>query len=347
MITSRVTCHWNSNGRIPNTSTADVESKSALLLGLIIALEDVNTEFFMRDLTCVIGAVGSGKSALIQMLAGELPPSMGTLTRRRNISVAYAPQDPWIMNGTVKENILLGLEFDSATYSSVIRACGLDVDLVQLCHGKDTIVGDCGVQLSGGQRSRIALARAFYRDADIILLDDPLSAVDSRVGRVLFYSAIQDLGVKRGKCGIVVTLQHQFIGDSRCIMMSGGRIACIGSYQACVQASDGKLTFAVQNQSSNDLFKLELNVKMNDEKKEDFLSEAASDTERDLKTSENTDNHKELRVVGEVKRATYLNYARAMPGGIVSGIFMMILFTATQGAVLVCIAALGRWSELC
>ena len=94
------------------------------------------------------------------------------------------------------------------------------------------------------------MARAFYRDADIILLDDPLSAVDSRVGRVLFYSAIQDLGVRRGKCVVLVTHQHQFIGDSRCIMMSGGRVACVGSYQSCVEASDGKLTFAAQHNSA-------------------------------------------------------------------------------------------------
>jgi len=132
------------------------------------------------------------------------------------------------------------------------------------------------------------LARAFYRDADIILLDDPLSAVDSRVGRVLFYSAIQDLGVRRGKCVVLVTHQHQFIGDSRCIMMSGGRVACVGSYP----------------------------------------SDATLDGGGDTKTSDGkADDYKEKRVVGEVKRSTFLNYSRAMPGGIISGILMVSFVT--------------------
>ncbi|KAL3796991.1 hypothetical protein ACHAW5_002761 [Stephanodiscus triporus] len=321
---------------------------SATSSGLIVALEDVNVDFRMGDLTCVIGAVGSGKSAMIQMLAGELPPSLGSIRRRRGTSVAYAPQDPWIMDGTVRENILLGFNYDSETYSTVIRACGLHVDLEQLRDGDDTIVGDRGVQLSGGQRARIALARAFYRDADIILLDDPLSAVDSRVGRVLFYSAIQDLGVKRGKCVVLVTHQHQYIGDSRCIMMSGGRIACVGSYQTCVEASDGKLTFAAQHHSSNDLVKLDSSeAKPIDLREEATSSVTTLDKEGDPESSDgNIDDHKEVRVVGEVKRTTFLNYLRAMPGGIISGILMMILFTATQAAVLACIATLGRWSEL-
>lgn len=110
------------------------------------------------------------------MLAGELPPSSGTLKRKQGSTIAYAPQDPWIMDGTVRENILLGKPYDSDFYSSIVNACGLNVDFAQLRDGEDTIVGDRGVQLSGGQRARLALARAFYRDADIMLLDDPLSA---------------------------------------------------------------------------------------------------------------------------------------------------------------------------
>lgn len=179
------------------------------------------------------------------------------------------------------------------------------------------------------QRARIALARAFYRDADIILLDDPLSAVDSRVGRVLFYSAIQDLGVKRGKCVVLVTHQHQFIGDSRCIMMSGGRIACVGSYQTCVDASNGKLTFAAQHHSSSDLAKLDTSeAKPIDLREEAMSSVATLDKEGDPESSDgNIDDHKEVRVVGEVKRTTFLNYLRAMPGGITSGILMVSIVT--------------------
>jgi ABC-type multidrug transport system fused ATPase/permease subunit len=155
IIASHVTCHWNGNGRSPSISTMSSSGESEMnnsSLGLIVALDDVSVEFRMGSLTCVIGAVGSGKSALIQMLAGELPLSAGSL-HKRNGSLAYAPQDPWIMDGTIRENILLGREFKSEHYSAVVNACGLDVDIVQLRDGEDSVVGDRGVQLSGGQVS--------------------------------------------------------------------------------------------------------------------------------------------------------------------------------------------------
>ena len=172
---SNVTCHWNTP-RAESISTVEDADEPLTTAGLAVALDKVNIEFNLGDLTCIIGEVGSGKSAFIQMLAGELPPSSGTIKRKRDSTIAYAPQDPWIMDGTVRENIVLGRPFNADFYDSIVNACGLNVDFAQLRDGEDTIVGDRGVQLSGGQRARIALARAFYRDADILLLDDPLSA---------------------------------------------------------------------------------------------------------------------------------------------------------------------------
>ncbi len=169
IIASHVTCHWNGTGRSPTISTKSLSGESDAnavnnSFGLIMALDDVNLEFDMGSLTCVIGAVGSGKSALIQMLAGELPLSAGSL-QKRNSSLAYAPQDPWIMDGTIRGNILLGREFKSEQYSSVVKACGLDVDMVQLRDGEDTIVGDRGVQLSGGQVSAVVQLFHFSLDS--------------------------------------------------------------------------------------------------------------------------------------------------------------------------------------
>ena len=331
VIASAVTCYWNGGTRKSSTlpGSNDVENNPQLdTTGLIVALENVALEFDMGSLTCAIGAVGSGKSALIQMLAGELPISTGSLRKHDHLSVAYAPQDPWIMDGTVKENIMLGLDHDAEFYNKIITACGLNVDLGQLRDGEDTIVGDRGVQLSGGQRARIALARAFYRNADVILLDDPLSAVDSRVGRLLFYSAIMELGVNRGKCVILVTHQHQFIAQSRCVLMSGGQITCVGSYQECVDASNGTLTFITQNQSSEDLTKLDVpdnkSSTKSTKKKEDTSSTDKAKGSNDSKdgVSGNSD-HKEQSMVGVVQRETFLNYARAMPGGIRTAVFMV------------------------
>ena len=122
-------------------------------------------------------------------------------------------------------------------YAKVVAACRLDVDLTRICDGAGAVVGDCGVQLSGGQRARIATARAFYRDADVVLLDDPLLAVDPQVGRRLFRNAVVGLGLGRGKCVVLVTHQHQFVWWDRCVAMGGGRVAHAGSYRECVRGS--------------------------------------------------------------------------------------------------------------
>ena len=167
------------------------------------ALTDINLELREESLTCVIGTVGSGKTALLLALAGELTESKGSIDRRYS-TLAYAAQDPWIMNGTVKENIVMGhLLFNVNLYQDIVDACGLAHDFEQFLDGEETIVGDRGVQCSRGQRARIGLARALYRDADVVLLDDPLSAVDSKVGHRIFFSAILDLAVKRGKCVVL------------------------------------------------------------------------------------------------------------------------------------------------
>jgi len=117
----------------------------------IFALEKINVDLKMNELTFVIGPVGGGKSAFLLALAGELDVHLGTLYC--NKSIAYASQDPWIMNGTVKENILMGLPFDEDLYEEVIISCGLVVDIQYFEGGDDTIVGDKGVQCSGGQVS--------------------------------------------------------------------------------------------------------------------------------------------------------------------------------------------------
>jgi ATP-binding cassette subfamily C (CFTR/MRP) protein 4 len=167
----------------------------------IKALDNVNLELHEGELCCVIGPVGSGKSSLLLAITGELPIGQGKI-ERRYYSLAYAAQEAWIMNGTVRENIVLERQFDEQWYDRVLNSCCLKDDLLQLSSGDQTFVGDRGTQLSGGQCARINLARALYRDADVLVLDDPLSAVDSRVGGIIFHSAIQDLALRmeRASC---------------------------------------------------------------------------------------------------------------------------------------------------
>ena len=100
--------------------------------------------------------------------------------------LGYAAQDPWIFNGTVRQNILFGNEYNDQRYNSTIRLCNMQQDIASFQDGSSEIVGDRGTTLSGGQKVRLSLARAIYRDSDIYLLDDPLSAVDANVGKDLF-----------------------------------------------------------------------------------------------------------------------------------------------------------------
>ena len=100
--------------------------------------------------------------------------------------MGYATQDPWLFDGTVRQNILFGNEYDDQRYNDTIQLCNMEQDIASFQDGSNEMVGDRGTTLSGGQKARLNLARAIYRDSDVYLLDDPLSAVDANVGKDLF-----------------------------------------------------------------------------------------------------------------------------------------------------------------
>jgi ATP-binding cassette, subfamily C (CFTR/MRP), member 4 len=340
----QVSCFWKpKTGK--SDSSSDTESLSeagstASFRAPIPALLDVSLNFRRGELTAVIGTVGSSKSALLQAIVKELPASSGRIVSEYK-SLAYAPQDPWIMDGTVKENILMGLELNDEWYNKVVEACALVLDFQQFSRGDSTILGDRGVQCSGGQRARIGLARAIYRDSDVLVVDDPLSAVDTKVGRQLFQEALLGLGVHRGKCVILATHQHQYVNECRCVMMSGGRVECAGSYEECVAASNGKLTAHAADDAVDSLVvDSQLGNSMTDLNGPGTipLNEGAQLQDR------SEADHKEMNREGSVEWDTYLNYLRAM-GGVWIGFFLFILFSATQGSVLYTITTVGRWTE--
>ncbi|EDV33395.1 uncharacterized protein Dana_GF24219 [Drosophila ananassae] len=195
-------------------------------------LDNINISLKPPQLVAVIGPVGSGKSSLIQAILGELPPDTGSVKLQGSLS--YASQEPWLFNASIRDNILFGLPMDKHRYRSVIRKCALERDL-ELLQGDHTVVGERGAGLSGGQRARISLARAVYRQADIYLLDDPLSAVDTHVGRHLFEECMR--GYLRDKLVILVTHQLQFLEHADLIViMDKGRITAIGSYEEMLKS---------------------------------------------------------------------------------------------------------------
>lgn len=144
------------------------------------------------------------------VISGELEIIHGSYSV--NGIISYASQEPWIFAATIRQNILFGADYDKHRYAEVIRVCCLETDFQQFPNGDHTIVGDRGASLSGGQKARINLARAVYRDADIYLLDDPLSAVDIHVSKKLYEECIN--GYLSGKTRILVTHQVFYLRDN-------------------------------------------------------------------------------------------------------------------------------------
>lgn len=193
-----------------------------------VCLQNVSLDIKERQLTAIIGTVGSGKSSLLNAILGELQPCLGSVSVQGVIS--YACQEPWLFTGSVRQNILFGREFDQKRYDDVVRACALVRDFQLLPYGDRTLVGEKGTSLSGGQRARVNLARAVYKEADIYLLDDPLSAVDANVGKQLFDGCIT--GYLKNKIVVLVTHQLQFLADvNKVVLMHDGKIEAEGSYQ--------------------------------------------------------------------------------------------------------------------
>lgn len=176
----------------------------------------------------IAGLVGSGKSTLLQVILGELPPTQGTISLG-GARVSYASQEPWLFVATVRQNILFGLPYDRIRYKKVVSACALLRDFEQLPAGDSTLVGERGISLSGGQRARIGLARACYRQADIYLLDDPLSAVDTHVGKHLVSECV--MGLLRHSTRILVTHQlHHLKSADKVVILHNGEIETTGSF---------------------------------------------------------------------------------------------------------------------
>uniref|UniRef100_A0A8C7ISJ6 ATP-binding cassette sub-family C member 5 n=1 Tax=Oncorhynchus kisutch TaxID=8019 RepID=A0A8C7ISJ6_ONCKI len=175
----------------------------------------------------ICGAVGSGKSSLLSALLGQMTLLEGNVAASGGF--AYVAQQAWILNDSLRENILFGKEYDEDKYNAVVSACCLIPDLTELPYGDMTEIGERGANLSGGQRQRVSLARALYSERPILLLDDPLSAVDAHVGSHLFHNAIRT--ASKGKTTIFVTHQLQYLAEcDHVILMKDGQIAEHGTH---------------------------------------------------------------------------------------------------------------------
>uniref|UniRef100_A0AAY4E7T9 Canalicular multispecific organic anion transporter 1 n=1 Tax=Denticeps clupeoides TaxID=299321 RepID=A0AAY4E7T9_9TELE len=200
-------------------------------------LKNVSLEVKPGQLVAVVGAVGSGKSSLLSVLLGEMHNIKGHINVKG--SVAYVPQQAWIQNATLKANILFGSQLEETRYQNVLDACALRPDLELLAGGDETEIGEKGINLSGGQKQRVSLARAAYSSADTYLFDDPLSAVDSHVGKHLFEHVIGPKGLLKDRTRILVTHGIGFLPHvDEIVVLVDGVVSEVGSYNK-LRASGG------------------------------------------------------------------------------------------------------------
>uniref|UniRef100_A0A8C2AUB4 Multidrug resistance-associated protein 1 n=1 Tax=Cyprinus carpio TaxID=7962 RepID=A0A8C2AUB4_CYPCA len=190
---------------------------------------EINVRVPEGAFVAVVGHVGSGKSSLLSALLGEMQKQEGSVSIKA--SVAYVPQQAWIQNATLKDNILFGREAKDSWYEKVVEACALLPDLEVLPGGDLTEIGEKGVNLSGGQKQRVSVARAVYCNCAVYLLDDPLSAVDAHVGKHIFEKVIGPQGLLQGRTRVLVTHGLSFLPQADLILvMVDGEITEMGSY---------------------------------------------------------------------------------------------------------------------
>ena len=213
----------------------DIESRNSnnscvTLSQAKIVLQDINLEIHNGEFICIIGNIGSGKTSLIQAILNNLIPMNSNTRTIVNGEVSYVSQKPWIQNATVRDNILFFKRYDQDKYNTVIQLTELQRDLSALVGGDLTEIGERGINLSGGQKARVCLARALYADKDIYIFDDPVSALDAQVGMKIMDNCIK--GYLKNKTRILITHALQYVAYAdRIIYLKDGKVHWIGTYR--------------------------------------------------------------------------------------------------------------------
>ncbi|XP_018576132.1 probable multidrug resistance-associated protein lethal(2)03659 isoform X2 [Anoplophora glabripennis] len=296
---------------------------------IVDTLMNINLDIAPGTLCCVVGNVGSGKSSLLQLLLRELPLNAGRVDIGGSIS--YASQESWLFVSSVRNNILFGRPYIKNRYKDVVKVCALERDFEQFPHGDKTLVGERGVSLSGGQRARINLARAVYADADIYLLDDPLSAVDTHVGKHLFHECFKKY--LKDKTRILVTHQLQFLKEADIIVIiNNGRIEKICTYSELSKTELGSLNQenAKENEKENIQEDHRERVQSVTSVRRERLQSVTS-VGSSLVNEDEPQETDELIEKGAIPTSTYLEYCRA-GGTIFLLLFLFFLLIIAQMA---------------
>ena len=287
-------------------------------------LQDIDFTMERGSLTVLTGPVGSGKSTLLSAIAGEVPNQNGAINY--NGTVVYVPQIAWVFSGTIRENILFGEQYEESKYNRVIEACALTQDIEKFPDCDQTIVGERGVVLSGGQRARVSLARAVYAEGELYLLDDPLTAVDFKVANHIFKECIK--GLLRQKTRLITSHQEKVMREAEnIIVLCKGQMLAKGSFTELKESGILNATRDLTYEKGNEI---ESVVGMENEDKDDIpkmSDESVSHEVQGPRLSE------EDRAIGAVSASLYWKYFR-------SGVPLLLIITGicwcliTQGKAL-------------
>ncbi|KAF9319799.1 Canalicular multispecific organic anion transporter 2 [Podila horticola] len=325
-------------------------------------LTDINLSVSMGHLTAIVGRVGQGKTSLFNAMIGDMYKRQGAVKIYGRI--AYAPQQPWIINATLKENIVFGLEFDQEKYDRIVYASGLRPDIEMLPAGDLTEIGERGINLSGGQKQRVSLARATYQDADIYLLDDPLSAVDAHVDQHLWHNLIGPNGLLKDKTRLLVTHGiHHLSEVDQIVVIKDGEITEVGQYQELLDAKNAFFKL-IEDYSAKETRKDSESATSTDDAVGDGTVTLAGDVDTTLdgKSKSAVPKHgavaasnvvdeklddkadlvdEELLQVGSVRLAVYKIYAKA--ASYRNAVQVLLLFVVIQGCQIGTTTWLQKW----
>ncbi|KAF4627293.1 hypothetical protein G7Y89_g10861 [Cudoniella acicularis] len=321
-------------------------------------LQGLKIKFQESALNVVCGPSGSGKSSLLLALLGEMElisgqihlphDPLGEVAFGRSslhngwdsltITTAYCPQEPWLLNQSIRANILFGLPYNGHRYSSVLHAVALREDLAALDNGDDTMAGENGNRLSGGQKQRVALARALYSIAKYVLLDDCLSAVDSRTANHIFFHAIKGPLMHNRTC--ILATHHTQLAIPNCdfaVILESGRVKSKGSAQYLISA--GFFATDILERKVETLSKSSSSSESNDlQPKSGVLREfVSSRTSLDTEILDDDDCHQEFstphysesKSEGAVAWPVFRSYLVAM-GSHLYWITLIFVFTGQQ-----------------
>ena len=293
-------------------------------------LEDVSLHIKKGSLVAVIGDTGCGKSSFLLSLAGMLSRREGSL--ERSGTLALSEQQAWIVNDTVRNNILLGSAYDETRFHRVIAACQMERDL-RILGGEEAEIGAHGINVSGGQKARLSLARCCYSEASIVLLDDPLAAVDARVGHRLFHECI--CGELKGRTRVMTTNALQYLAYcDQIVLLKDRRVAFDGDYAAFTRSPYAGIASACGedgNASQDSLSSRD----HEDNPSQDHEDNPSQDHEDNTDNNNASQDHTTLttaeeKATGSISLSVLTSYASAFGKGLTSGVVAMLLLTVVS-----------------